>query len=288
MKRRIDDTLQLVPAIDSSDQCSLILAPLFATAALGGDKLSATNVVFAKGGDYCEGRCAKSCTESAFQFAEALVSHAVATHKPAQLVLLGFSAGAQFWNRFVAVSRTLETLKAQTHVSLVLGTSSSWLYLHPLRINPALENVTLDSVLTASDFTVPEVTVEGYNSWKYGLDNIPTYLWNEGDSIELIRRRVLSYPTTYILVSDDTKGGDSLDSSPQALIQCKSHRFERASIYVHYLRSVCAELCGANGIDVVANAIIVHECGHDAGKVFAQKSVRDVVFGEASAKKSSL
>ncbi|KAI9341954.1 hypothetical protein BDR26DRAFT_859845 [Obelidium mucronatum] len=292
MKRRIDDTLQLV-ADWAND--SLVLAPLFATAKLGGSNLSVSNILFAKGGDYCEGKTpiiAPSSTNdpalsppqlTSFAMADILLAHAVNIHSPTHLVLLGFSAGAQFWNRFAAVSTILQQIRDTTNVSLVLGTSSSWLYLHPLRIDPMLTNITLESQVSEKDFILPieSDALNGYNDWKYGLNNIPSSLLSESaDTLEVIRKRALAIPITFILVSDDTKGGDSLDSSPQALVQCKSHRFERACVYVHYLRNCCREIFEQNGMDVAVavKTIVVHECGHDARKVFAQQAVKEAVF----------
>ncbi|KAI8609633.1 hypothetical protein BC830DRAFT_821603 [Chytriomyces sp. MP71] len=170
--------------------------------------------------------------------------------------LIGFSAGAQFLNRYAAVSDTLPTLHG---VRLIFGSASSWLYLDSTRADPSLD----PAQLQRTDFRVPDPAPKAYDAWKYGLQNAPV-------PASVARARVLGYATTLISVRDDTKTTNKLDGSDAAAVQ-GTQRFVRGETYRAYLEAVWGMRVEVARVD--------EECGHNAVRAYQNINVTRAIFG---------
>ncbi|KAJ3083354.1 galactose-1-phosphate uridyl transferase, partial [Rhizoclosmatium hyalinum] len=261
-KRKVHDNTALGKG---APRDALVIAPLFAAP---DSEMDGANVLRWRGGaGFCDGGVAVNNPNiTAFGACDALIKSYLLQHPSIlELVLLGFSAGAQFFNRYAAVSHYLKSLDDSLSIQLVLGTASSWLYLDPRRIHPNIPMPIKPSTeLSEHDFLIPHVAphVPDYNRWKYGCESIPVSI--STDSAAELRERLFSYTTTYILVVDDTKGIDgNLDTTPPCLLQCSSHRYSRSLVYLQYLRNVL------HAPQHATQTITVDNCGHDAGKVYA-------------------
>ncbi|KAJ3387167.1 hypothetical protein HDU84_001017 [Entophlyctis sp. JEL0112] len=291
VKRRVFEAGSLIPPMHGGGALSPrweMYAPIFHAAGgadddgaapdYGGVAVDArAHLVWRGAAGYAAGHAAANAAgTSSFDAMDALVMHALAgggEAAAAALRVVGFSAGAQFATRYAAVSRVLEACSSSSRdVRVVAGSASSWLYLDARRLR-------IDHAAHGADGATAEIAADAFceqgrasNAWKYGLDAIPRALLSAGDTVETIRARVLRSNLTIVLVRDDNAvSGGSLDTSPPALAQCRSHRFARARVYVAYLKTVW----DMPNLDVV----VVDNCGHSAAKVYACESVRKAVFG---------
>ena len=133
-----------------------------------------------------------------------------------RITLIGFSAGGQCVNRYVAVGkapvRNVET-------AFVVGNPSVYLYIDNLRFKKGK----FRKVKSKSKF----------NRWYLGLDD--PYPYNRNTDKNQILKNLTSRPTLYFCGTADT-GKEMLDTSPAAMLQGKN-RYERFLIYQKHVAS---------------------------------------------------
>ena len=132
-----------------------------------------------------------------------------------RITLVGFSAGGQCVNRYVAagkmpVSPDIETV-------FVVGNSAVYLYIDKLRF----KNGEFKEVKSNSNF----------NKWYFGLDNPYPYI--QKTDRDKILKNLASRPTLYFCGTADT-GKGMLDTSPAAILQGEN-RYGRFLIYQKYV-----------------------------------------------------
>lgn len=93
-----------------------------------------------------------------------------------RIVLTGFSAGAQFLNRYAWAS---DVGNAPSNVRIVIGDASSYLYFSPLRPNPSccpLEDTGPHAKCSSfNGVSVVDATAcPGHDAWKYGVKSLPS------------------------------------------------------------------------------------------------------------------
>lgn len=160
-------------------------------------------------------------------------------------VFTGHSAGAQVANRYSASSPMIDILQDQYQIcsKFVVANPSSYIYLDEQR-----------RVQRSTDsFAVPSTACSGYNEWKYGLEELYTYPSASG--IDSIRRMLKRREVVYLLgENDNDPNSSSLDTSCEADLQ-GSHRLERGSIYLNYLKHYYGnEILARHSLDTVPNA----------------------------------
>ena len=204
---------------------TLVVAPRFP---MPQDKLAPGEIAFQPRGDDWRGGgpAVDLPTVNAYDVIDKLLAH-FANKKlypnMKKIVLFGHSAGGQFVNRYVAVSRYESTLP----ITFVVSNPSSYLYFDAGR--PA-----------------PNAECKGFNDWKYGLEGKPN---SEGFAANAVRR-----PVVYLLGEYDVTPQFSFDSSCSAMTQGPS-RFQRGVNYLEYINGkykakhamVKVPNCGHNG-----------------------------------------
>lgn len=206
-------------------ESTLVVAPRFP---MPQDKLAPGEIAFQPGGDDWRGGgpAVDLPTVNAYDVIDKLLAH-FADKKlypnMKKIVLFGHSAGGQFVNRYVAVSRYESTLP----VTFVVSNPSSYLYFDASR-------------------PVPNAECKGFNGWKYGLEG---KLNSEGFAANAVRR-----PVTYLLGEYDVTPQFSFDASCSAMTQ-GPNRFQRGVNYLEYINGkykaqhtlVKVPNCGHNG-----------------------------------------
>ncbi|TPX74133.1 hypothetical protein CcCBS67573_g04587 [Chytriomyces confervae] len=232
-----------------------------------------TLLTWKRGASYAQDAPSTSIpTTTSFHVLDTLIDTAITRFPSLKSIhLVGFSAGAQFVNRYAALSTHLETVARAVRVKLVFGTSSSWLYLDSRRVlqdeNTPLP--TCDTQIPQASFQTPTESEapRKFNAWKYGLENAPT-----SDSDATITSRFLAYNMVFIYVVDDDQPGDSLDVTDACLVQGGgTSRYARMCVYVQYLRTCWNKVVGLE-------TVVVDGCGHDARKVYSQAAVQRLVY----------
>ncbi|KAI8827370.1 hypothetical protein BJ741DRAFT_29317 [Chytriomyces cf. hyalinus JEL632] len=254
-----------------------IWAPLFPYNTSDSTEAAAdTLLTWKRGASYAQDAPSKSIpTTTSFHVLDTLIDTAITRFPSLKSIhLVGFSAGAQFVNRYAALSTHLETVARAFRVKLVFGTSSSWLYLDSRRIlqDDTTPLPTYITQIPQSSFQTPAKSEAPpkFNEWKYGLENAPT-----SDSEATITSRFLAYNMVFIYVVDDDQPGNSLDVSDACLVQGGgTSRYARMCTYVQYLRSCWNKVVGLE-------TVVVDGCGHDARKVYSQAAVQRLVYSGA-------
>jgi hypothetical protein len=206
-------------------ETTLVIAPRFASR---NDKLAAGEIAYATAGDdWRGGGPAVGLPEvTAAGVIDKLLAHLNNKQLYPNLqsiVLFGHSAGGQFVNRYVAISKYDSPLP----VTYVVSNPSSYLYFDSSR--PA-----------------PNPECKAFNNWKYGLEGRA----NTEDFIANSVRR----PVVYLLGEYDITPQFSFDASCSAMTQ-GPNRFERGINYLAYIngkykakhRVVKVPNCGHNG-----------------------------------------
>lgn len=144
------------------------------------------------------------------------------------IVLTGHSAGGQFANRYSASSPIVDELEARgVDISFIVNNPSSYVYMDNKRRPPG-----------ASTFQVPNVDdCPAYNEYRYGLDDLPTYLRNIGGAETIIQRLPQRKVTYLVGDNDNDPNANLLDVSCEAQLQ-GNHRFERGVTYFDHLLEV--------------------------------------------------
>ncbi|MDH7445616.1 hypothetical protein [Aquimarina sp. 2201CG14-23] len=141
------------------------------------------------------------------------------------IVITGHSAGAQFVNRYSASSPYPDELMVQgVDIQFISNNPGSYVYMDNKR-----------KVLgTLNTYEIPTVNCSGYNEYRYGLDDLPTYLRDIGGE-DIIRDRLLQRKITYLIGQNDNDPNfEGFDDSCNAILQGRD-RFERAINYFGHL-----------------------------------------------------
>lgn len=153
---------------------------------------------------------------SSFLWMDRIIRELVAKKPNLQeIVIGGFSGGAQFVNHYMAFN-TMATELEGTGVSLsyVVGAPSIYLYVSSSRPGPACDTC---------------------NNYPYGLDNRTSYLRVSETSNSDARYRILTRTAAYITGTADTTGWTNTQAMAQG-----TNRIERMRKYKSHLTGVCA------------------------------------------------
>lgn len=164
------------------------------------------------------------------------------------LVLAGHSAGGQFVNRYVSGSPITAT-------RYVVANPSSYLYLDGRRKK-------------GKGFAIPteaqRAACPGYDTYKYGLTDLNTYM--ALSSPDLIRSRYRERSVTVLLGSLDTATDAELDIGCEAMWQ-GTNRLERGKTFSRYTGTLAG-----HRTDVVSGV------GHEARKMYASTAGKLALF----------
>ena len=184
----------------------------------------------------------------------------IATNNPVltKIVFVGFSAGGQFVNRYVGGNDVTERLLQEFNLSIryIVGSPSSYLYMN----NERRTNGTVD------EFAVPS-GCSGYNDYKYGLNDLNSYMSTAGS--DSIRARYSRREVIYLIGGSDDGGTTDCQSMTQG-----NHRYERSIIYFNYLQYYF----GSEILERHQRAIIPN-IDHDSYNVFNSACGRKALFG---------
>jgi hypothetical protein len=236
--RNAEDYFQTIKTaanrVSSSTLNTLIIAPQFLTKddidfhSLDAEHLYWTNSGW-KAGSISRDQITNPRPEriSSYAVLDSLMLHlAVQFPNLESIVFTGHSAGGQVVQRMAATSPVADLLCDFFSIStrFVVANPSSFLYMDNQRKTTGRTN----------QFSTPATSCNGYNTWKYGLENLYTYPKSIGrDSIRnMYSRRVVTY---LIGENDDNPNSSSLDTSCMANLQ-GFHRYERGETYYNYLQ----------------------------------------------------
>ena len=201
---------------------------------------------------------------SSFQVVDDLL-HALAdrTRFPRleRITIAGHSAGGQLVHRYAALNQIDESLRASgIRVRYVVANPSSYLYFTSERPN--------GTAFTTYD----ESSCQGYNRYRYGIENLLPY--GAGAADTNLFRRYAARDTTYLLgTRDHDPDHRLLDKSCGARAQ-GSNRLERGHNYVRYEQ----HLAGSQ-IRLEHRACEVVGVGHQQSRMFGSKCGAFLLFG---------
>ncbi|AXT49526.1 hypothetical protein D1818_01330 [Aquimarina sp. BL5] len=179
------------------------------------------------------------------------------------IVLTGHSAGAQFVNRYSASSPYPDELIAQgIDIQFVTNNPGSYVYMDDKR-----------KVLgTESIYAVPTSNCPEYNEYRYGLDDLPSYLRNIGGE-DVIRDRLAQRKVTYLIGQNDNDPNfEGFDDSCNAVLQGRD-RFERAINYFGHLIDFYGTVIEQN-----QKIEIVPGVGHSSNGMYTSEVGRRNIF----------
>lgn len=164
------------------------------------------------------------------------------------IVFTGHSAGGQLTNRFSASSRIADVLCREYGVGMkfIVSNPGSYVYMDAKRRRSGTED----------EFRLPTANCDGYNEWRYGLEDLFSYPSMAGaDSIRsMMARREIVYLLGEL---DNDPNTSSLDVSCAGRLQ-GLHRLNRGSIYYnHLIDHFGSDISQKQSIDTVPNV------GHD-------------------------
>ena len=147
------------------------------------------------------------------------------------IVLAGHSAGGQFVQRYSVAGRAPDALPNRIHLRFVAANPSSYVYFSPER--PTINKTPRPG--GNFSFAVPQNTCrETWNHWKYGLQDLPTYLASANPAE--LESRYLTRDVIYLLGTADTDPRDpDIDKSCSGELE-GPYRLVRGEAYVSYLR----------------------------------------------------
>jgi hypothetical protein len=143
-------------------------------------------------------------------------------------------------------------------VTYVVANPSSYAYPYAERrvaVNDRIEFQTPD-----------ERACAGYNHWPYGIDHRSGY--THGTSAAVLKKQLVSRPTTYLLGNRDVLPVDAFDTSCAAMVQGAT-RLERGRAFAEYVNT---KLGGRHRVTVVP------QCGHEASCMFTAREALAVLF----------
>jgi hypothetical protein len=244
----LDDTIVVAPRFASRDGLTC------------GDVLDLDEVNWpCEGNSWRSGGAARGTRRTSFEFADEilrkLARRSVFPNLRA-IVVAGHSAGGQFVTRYQMANRVHERLGLA--VTYVVANPSSYAY--PDAARPVVVNGRIE-------FHAPEERAcAGYNQWPYGIDHRSGY--THETSAAVLKKQLVSRPTTYLLGNRDVLPVDAFDTSCAAMVQGAT-RLERGRAFAEYVNR---KLGGRHRVTVVP------QCGHDARCMFTAREALAVLF----------
>ncbi|TMW68169.1 hypothetical protein Poli38472_007841 [Pythium oligandrum] len=172
--------------------------------------------------------------------------------------LVGFSAGGQFMQRYIAFSKIPSGVTAK----FLVASPSSYLYFDSVRPSPVGKDWSACTTNDACSFSFATPTnCATSNQWKYGLDARPASVAGEAATL---RSNYVSANIIYVAGSQDT---GSADDGCAAVVQ-GSGRLQRALAYAAYDRKYLATSKNRK--------VVTPDCGHDVYCVTKSTSVSQV------------
>jgi pimeloyl-ACP methyl ester carboxylesterase len=190
------------------------------------------------------------------------------------IVVAGHSAGGQFVSRYEMANRVHDALRVP--VTYVVANPSSYAWPDATRPMP-VDDAAPDNAKGGWNTGTPHAKFSygpfdaagcaNYDKWPAGFEN-RTSGYTAKMSDDLLKKQLISRPTTYLLGQVDTLPLGGFDSSCPAMAQGATRR-ARGEAFVKYLN----ERLGAK------QAIqIVPECGHNDRCVYTTDAVLPIIF----------
>ncbi|POM13062.1 alpha/beta hydrolase [Pseudomonas orientalis] len=169
-----------------------------------------------------------------------------------EIVIAGHSGGGQVVQRFALTGHDHPLLQTEgISLRYVVANPSSYAYFSPQRPVP-----------------FDAASCPGFNDWKYGMQNLPNYVGNQG--AQQLEQAYVSRDITYLLGQQDTDPNHpALDKSCEAETQ-GAYRLIRGHNYVDYLKQRHPQL-GHRLVEVPG-------VGHDGDKMFTSPQGQKVLF----------
>ncbi len=172
-----------------------------------------------------------------------------------EIIIAGFSAGGQTTQRYAAFSGNLvdrlNLINSNIKLKFVVASPSSYLYFDPIRITKNSNCESSDNCnLTKSSFALPDAgsICSEYNTYKYGLNNIPDnlireYNYNQNDLMQNFLKSRIDYLLNTGDASQDTKNYSGTIIKPTASCAAElegpianSYRLQRGLTFYNYLK----------------------------------------------------
>ena len=200
----------------------------------------------------------------------------------ATITVSGFSAGAQMVQHYIGFAADLAT--PDLKVRYVVSDPGAWLYFDRERVQPVLNGTQVPWSQCQGGtqglgncelkITAPNTSCKGINTWKYGLEQLPSGL--PRDAVQA-RAHYSAADVSYMEGALDSSQAEGtyygiLDKSCAANAQ-GPYRMQRGIIYAFYDRTLLAP-------DKKRTVTIVPNCAHDVACVFPSQQARAVLFGQ--------
>ncbi|WDG41833.1 alpha/beta hydrolase [Pseudomonas synxantha] len=171
-----------------------------------------------------------------------------------EIVVAGHSGGGQVVQRFALTGHDHPLLQTEgISLRYVVANPSSYAYFSPQR--PVTFDVT---------------RCPGFNDWKYGMQNLPAYVGQQG--AQQLEQAYVSRDITYLLGQQDTDPNHpGLDKGCEAETQ-GAYRLIRGHNYFDYLRQRHPQL--------THKLVEVPGVGHDGDKMFTSPEGEKVLFSQ--------
>lgn len=173
-----------------------------------------------------------------------------------EVVVAGHSGGAQVVQRYALTTQADKALQTDgIKVRYVIANPSSYAYFNAQRPIP----------------TFDAANCPGFNTWKYGLKELPAYA--QGEKHPQLEQAYIERDITYLLGAKDTDPNHpALDKSCEAEAQ-GAFRLERGKNYFEYLTQRHPQ--GLN-----QRLVEVPGVGHNGEQMFTSPEGQKVLFGE--------
>ena len=181
------------------------------------------------------------------------------------VVLIGFSAGAQFVQRYAAATKINENLnQMDIKVTYIPISPSSYLYFNTVRPIGS-NNEFIDLSLNQKN------QCPSYNNYKYGMEGLNSYF--SKINYNFIINNYRKQRMIYIVGKKDTKRDIFLDKSCAADLQGKQ-RLERATDYFQYLH-----LFYAKKLSPEQRILLIDGATHDFKTIVKSHQLQFYLFG---------
>ncbi|QEI09543.1 hypothetical protein FXN63_24340 [Pigmentiphaga aceris] len=266
---------------------TLIVAPLFQVASPASERCQSAGVPAAQPGDalwtcssWMAGGTAKGSSVTSFAALDQLLADLKRRWPRLQTVTVtGFSAGAQFVQRYIAFANP----PAGLSVRYVVADPSSWLYFDDVRPAPQRNGQPVDwrsCTQTSGEsacsyvFAAPATPQQcpDYASWKYGIADMPATL---GRTASEARQRYAQADVAYLQGALDMGDGPGtayrlLDKTCGAQLQ-GPYRLQRGLAYLAYDQHMLSP-------QKKRSLTVVPGCAHNVSCVFPSAEAAPVLF----------